>query len=276
MKTQQTEQTQQTDSTENAKQVKPLNLTIVATKLLNSERIIKALQKDDKVVTAKELARKIPYLEILGDMPLIQLSSTDDGYRYLTPSIYSRDGKPVVVLPDINATVNNDFKIINWKAGDVNNATIAHKKHDILLGAAMLFTPQTLEMIQVDFDNRLEGQGIDTLEPRWLKPAPEIELPLRSLPIDIVFTILDESDRRSKQYNTQLLNLKDEKDNIYKNVITNSDLRQLFADGCQQFKIISVEPVNVENQKSTTKAGKIRTSYRVLLEPCDGADFSDF
>lgn len=276
MKTLQTEQTQQTDSTNKTKQVKPLNLNIVATKLLNSERIIKALQKGDKVVTAKELARKIPYLEILGDMPLIQFSATDDGYRYLTPSIYCKDSKPVVVLPDINATVSNDFEIVSWKAGDVNNATIGHKKHDILLGAAILFTPQTLEMIQVDFDNRLEGQGIDTLEPRWLKSAPEIELPLRSLPIDTVFTILNESDRRSKQYNTQLLSLKDDKGYVYKNVITNSDLRQLFADGCQQFKIISVEPVNVENQKSTTKTGKIRTSYRVLLEPVGGADFSDF
>ena len=274
MKTQQTEKTQQTDSTENAKQVKPLNVTIVATKLLNSERIIKALQKDDKVVTAKELARKIPYLEILGDMPLVQLSSTNDGYRYLTPSIYSKEGKPIVVMPDINATVSNEFEIVSWMAGDVNRAVIKHKVHDVLLDAAILFTPQTLEMIQVDFDNRLEGQGIDTLEPRWLKPAPEIELPLRSLPIDIVFTIIDESDRRSKQYNTQLLDLKDEKGNVYKNVITNSDLRNLFADGCQQFKIISVENVNHENQKS--KSGKIHTSHKVLIEPIGGADFSDF
>ena len=274
MKTLQTEQTQQTDSTNKTIQVKPLNLAIVAAKLLNSERIIKELQKGDKVVTAKELARKIPYLEILGDMPLIQFSSTDDGYRYLTPSIYCKDGKPVVVLPDINATISNDFKIVSWQAGDVNNTVIKHKQHDVLLGAAISFTSQTLEMIQVDFDNRLEGQDIDTLEPRWLKPAPEIELPLRSLPINTVFSILGESERRSKQYNTQLLNLKDDTGNVYKNVITNSDLRNLFADGCQQFKIISVETVNVENQKS--KSGKIRTTYRVLLEPCDGADFSDF
>ena len=274
MKTQQIEQSQQTDSTDKTTRVKPLNLAIVATKLLNSDRVVKALQKSDKVITALELARKIPDLEILGDMPLIQLGSTDNGYRQLTPSVYCKDGKPVIVLPDINATVSDDFEIVSWQAGDVNTAVIKHKQHDVLLGAAILFTPQTLEMIQVDFDNRLEGQGIDSLEPRWLKSAPEIELPLRSLRVDTVYTILGESDRRSKQYNTQLLNLKDDKGNVYKNVITNSELRILFAEDCQQFKIISVETVNVENQKS--KSGKIRTSHKVLLEPVDGADFSDF
>lgn len=274
MKTLKTEQTEYSDLPTQTEQIKTLNLIIIATNLLNNERFVAKLQKCDRVITAKELSKKIAYLECLGDMPLIQLGISDNGYRYLIPSVYCKDGKPVIVLPDIKATVSNEFEIVRWKAGDVNNAVIKHKKHDVLLGVAILFTTQTLEMIQVDFNNDLEGKGLDSLEPRWLKPAPEIELPLRSLPMDTKFRILGESDRRSKQYNTQLLNLEDDKGNVYKNVITNSELRNLFAEGCLQFKIISVEPVNVENQKS--KSRKIRTSYKVFLEPFDGTDFSDF
>ena len=275
MNTLQNVQTEQTNPNQSA-QLKPVNLSTVATKLLNSDRIVKALSQGDKIVTALELARKIPYLECLGNMPLIQLSSTDNGDRYLVPSIYCKDDKPVIVLPDINATISNDFDLVNWQGGDVNTATIRHKDHDVLLRAAISFKPQALDMIKVDFDNRLEGEGLDSLQPQWLKLAPEIELPLRSLPINTVFTIVGESDRRSKQYNTQLLNLEDEKGDVYKNVITNSELRNLFADGCSQFKITSVETVNVENQKLKSTKEKTRTITKVLVEPIDGADFSDF
>ena len=272
MKTIQTEQTNPNQSA----QVKPVNLSIVATKLLNSDRIVKILSQGDKVITALELARKIPGLECMGNMPLIQLSSTDNGDRYLIPSVYCKDDKPVIVMPDINATVSDDFEIISWKAGDVNNAIIKHKQHNVLLGAAISFKPQALDMIKVDFDNSLEGEGIDSLQSQWLKPAPEIELPLRSLPINTVFTILEESDRRSKQYSTQLLNVEDSTGKVYKNVITNCELRNLFGDGCNQFKITSVETVNVENQKSKLSKEKTRTITKVLIEPIDGADFSDF
>ena len=253
---------------------KPINLQTIALKLLNNERIVSQLEKGDKVITAKDLASKIPSLSSLGNMPLIQLRSNEKENTYLIPSIYQKDGQCVITLPDINASITEDFEICEWQAGDVNRAIIRSKKYDVALNAAIIFTRYILETIQVEHNNRLEGVGSETLEYRWLKPAPEIELPLRSLPIDTVFTILGESDRRSKQYNTQLLNLKDNKGKVYKNVITNADLRHLYADGCQQFKIIAVETVNVEDRKN--KKGKIRTSYRVLLEPFDGADFSDF
>lgn len=275
MKTLKTVETEQTNPNKSA-QLKPLNLSIVATKLLNNDRIVAALRKGDKVITALELARKIPYLECLGNMPLVQLSSTDNGDRYLVPSVYCKDHKPVIVLPDINATVSDDFDLVSWQGGDVNTAVIKHKEHGVLLSAAISFNTQTLDMIKVDFDNLLEGQGIDSLQAHWLKPAPEIELPLRSLPINTVFTILGQSDRRSKQYNTLLLNLEDDKGNVYKNVITNSELRNLFADGEEKFKIISVETVNVEDRKSKSTKEKARTITKVLVEPIDGADFSDF
>ena len=269
-------QTEQINSNQSA-QLPPLNLSIIASKLRNSDRIVAAIQKRDMVITAKQLASKIPYLSCLGNMPLIQLSSTDNGDRYLIPSIYCKDDLPVVVLPDINATVSDDFEIVTWKAGDVNTAVIKHKEHNVLLSVAISFNSQALDMVKVDFDNRLEGEGIDSLQAHWLKPAPEIELPLKSLPIPRKFTILGESDRRSKQYSTQLLNLKDDKGNVYKNVITNSELRNLFADGCQQFKITCVKTVHVtESKNSKSGKEKTRTTTKVVLKPIDGANFSDF
>lgn len=255
---------------------KPINLQTIALKLLNNERIVSQLKNGDKVITAEELSSKIPSLKSLGNMPLIQLRANENGNSYLIPSIYQKDEKCVITLPDLNASITEDFEICEWKAGDVNRAVIRSKKDDVALNAAIIFTSYVLENIQVDHNNRLEGQGDETLDARWLKPAPEIELPLRNLPLNMELTIIGESERRSKEYNTLLFDITDSDDNLYKNVLSNADLRHLFADGCKQFKIKSVETVHVENQKAKSKKDKTRTTHKVLIEPIDGADFSDF
>jgi hypothetical protein len=169
---------------------KPINLQTIALKLLNNERIVSQLKNGDKVITALDLASKIPSLSSLGKMPLIQLRSHEKDNTYLIPSIYQKDNRCVITLPDINASITEDFEICEWKAGDVNRAIIRSKKHDVALNAAIIFTNYVLETIQVEHDNCLEGEGTETLDSRWLKPAPEIELPLRTLPINTVFTIL--------------------------------------------------------------------------------------
>lgn len=181
-----------------------------------------------------------------------------------------------ITLADINASISDAFEVIEWKAGDVNQAIIKSKEHDVTLTAAIAFTDYVIDDVRSQHGNRLEGQGLDTLDYRWLKPAPQIEIPLRNLPIGVELTIVQDNDQRTQKFNTQLIDVIDSDENLYKNVITNADLRNLIADGTKQFKINSVQPVNVENRKAKSKKDKTRTIYKVLVEPIDGTDFSDF
>jgi hypothetical protein len=256
--------------------VKPINLQSIALKLLNNDQIVSQIPDLGMVITAERLASKIPSLKVLGNMPLIQLKKTATGINHLIPTLYLHEEKCVITLADINASFTEDFEVLEWKAGDVNHAIIKSKEHDVTLTIAMALEDYVLNDVRSQHGNRLEGQGLDTLIPFWLKPAPQIELPLRNLPVGVELTIIQDNDQRSKQFNTQLVDVIDNNGNLYKNVITNADLRNLIVDGTKQFRINSVQPVNVENQKSRSKKDKTRTIYKVLVEPIDGTDFSDF
>lgn len=255
---------------------KPINLQTIALKLLNNDHIVSQVPELGMVITAQRLASKIPSLKVLGNMPLIQLKKTATGINHLIPTLYQHEEKCVIALADINASLKEDFELLEWKAGDVNQAIIKTKEHDVTLTIAIAFEDYVLNDVRSQHDNRLEGQGLDTLIPFWLKPAPKIELPLRSLPVAVELTIVQDNDQRTQKYNTQLIDVIDSNKNLYKNVITNADLRNLIADGTKQFRINSVQPINVENRKAKSRKDKIRTIYKVLVEPIDGTDFSDF
>jgi hypothetical protein len=255
---------------------KSINLQTIALKLLNNDQIVSQIPKLGMVITAQRLASKIPRLKVLGNMPLIQLKKTETGINHLIPTLYQHEEKCVIALADINASLTEDFEVLEWKAGDVNQAIIKTKEHDVTLTIAIAFEDYVLNDVRSQHGNRLEGQGLDTLIPFWLKPAPQIELPLRNLPIGVELTIVQDNDQRTKKYNTLVIDVIDNDKNLYKNVITNADLRNLIADGCKQFRINSIQPVNVENSKAKSKKDKTRTTYKVLVEPIDGTDFSDF
>jgi hypothetical protein len=255
---------------------KPINLQTIALKLLHNDQIVSQIPDLGMVITAQRLASKIPSLKVLGNMPLIQLKKSAAGINHLIPTLYRYEEECVIALADINASITDAFSVVEWKAGDINQAIIKSKEHDVTLTAAIAFEDYVVNDIRSQHGNILEGQGLDTLIPYWLRSAPQIELPLRNLPIGSELTIVQENDRRTQKYNTLLIDVIDSDGNLYKNVITNADLRNLIADGTKQFRISSVQPVNVENQKSKSKKDKTRTTYKVLLEPIDGADFSDF
>ncbi len=254
---------------------KPINLQTISLLLLSNNSIVSQLTESGIVFTASQLVSKIPSLKALGDMPLVQLRETPTGNKYRIPTLYQKDDRVVIVLPDINASITNDFEIEDWKAGDVNQAIITSKKCDVALNAAIAFTSYVLDDIRNEYNNQLEGEGLNTLKAEWLKPAPSIELPLRTLPVDVVLTIVGNDERRSKKYNTQLVDIEDSNGKLYKNVITNAELRNLIADECTQFKIRSVNTVKVEKPNSKSKKEKTRTIQKVLVEPVMSADFSD-
>jgi hypothetical protein len=253
----------------------PINLPKIALLLLSSDRIKEQVTELGLVFTAKQLNSKKPELKPLEDLPLIQLRKTATGNNYRTLCLYQKEGEVVIVLPDINATIAQGFEIKEWKAGDVNQAVIVSQKDNVALNVAIAFTDYALDEIRSSYDNLLEGEGIETLKADWLRDAPEIELPLRELPIGVKLTVVGNSDRRSKKYNTLLVDIKDSDGKLYKNVLTNTDLRSLIAANCQEFKITSVIPTQVKNEYPRSKE-KTRTIHKVFLEPIDSTDFSDF
>ena len=255
---------------------KTINLNTISFLLLGNDNITSKVTEQGIVFTANQLVSKIPDLKPLGDMPLIQLYKSHAGISYRIPTLYQEDNEVVIILPDINASETKDFIIGNWQAGDINQGIIVNKDNKVSLTASIAFTPYVLDFVRKEHDNNLEGEGIDTLKADWLKTSPSLELPLRTLPPDVILTIIGNSDRRSKKYNTQLVDIEDSEGNLYKNVITNADLRNLIADDCTQFKIKSVKTVKVEKQNSKSTKEKTRTIQKVCLEPVMSADFSDF
>ena len=252
---------------------KPISLKVIGSLLLSNNSVASTLSENPRVFTAKELKNKFPVLKPLGDTPLIQLYKTDSGNSCRIPCLYTKDEQVVIAMPDLNATITNDFTVEQWQAGDVNKAVITCKKTGISLSAAIAFKNYFLEHIRVDRDNHCQSDSVEKLNIQWLEDAPAIEIPLRKLPLNEILTIISISDVRSKKYNTQLVNIKTSNGNIYKNVLTNSSLRELIADDIKQFKITDVVPMPTKNRNSSKR--ETRTIQKVFLEPVMSADFSE-
>lgn len=253
-----------------ALETSPLNLQFLALLLLNNENIKSKISNKGLEFTGNKLASKIDILKPLGEMILITLKQNEYG-DYRVASLYQKEGCIVVVLPDLNATITNIFEVKQWQAGDTNEALIVSKKGNISLLIPIAFTDYFLEEVRVNHNNQLEGD-YSSLNPDWLRKAPEIELPLQLLPLSEVLTI-KKSDARSKKYQTLLLDIESEDGTLFKNVISNSELRNLITNGCKQFKITGIKTLNVNSKDSKQKN---RTIQKVLVEPTGiNADFSD-
>ncbi|NJL51817.1 MAG: hypothetical protein HC930_05565 [Hydrococcus sp. SU_1_0] len=127
---------------------KPINLQTIALKLLNNDRIVSQIPDLGMVITAQRLASKIPILKVLGDMPLIQLNKTSTGISHLIPTLYQHNEQCVITLADINASVSDAFELVEWKAGDVNQAIIKSKEHDVTLTAGIAFEDYVLNDVR--------------------------------------------------------------------------------------------------------------------------------
>ena len=242
-----------------------IDLREIALKLLANKVIADKITDIGIVFTANQLAKKIPVLEKLGSMPLISLRKDERGNpSYVLPTLYSNGDSFVVCLPNLNRSTADNFEVVSWQIGDVSSCTLKTNAN-ILLKSAIACTKEILDDVRSEFNGQLEGEGTDTLKPLWLKEKPQIELPLRTLPVGEAFEIIDLAGR-SRKYSTPMINLKDSHGSQYQNVITNSALRNLIDSGCKQFMIKEIMQITKD---------KTRTD-KVLLTPLDGADFSDF
>jgi len=241
-----------------------IELPEIALKFSSIDAITSTLSDSQLTFTAKQLLKKYPELTSLGNTPLITLKKNVDGsIKQLIPTIYNDHDELVICLPDLNRSVSNLFKIESWQIGDVSNCTL-QTNDGIILKGAIACTRDILDDVRTEYDGQLEGEGTDTLKSLWIKKKPEIELPLRTLPVGMSFEVIS-TGTRSRKYSTLMVNLKDPSGNEYHNVITNSALRNLMDSGCKEFMIKEILPL----KKDKTRSDK------VIITPLDGADFSD-
>lgn len=246
-----------------------IDLQEIAQKLVNNEKIIESAKKQKTLIKASNICNKIPSLKSLGDLPLISIGLGKQGnLQALTICLYRDGQKAVFCLPNLNATVTDQLILESFKTGKQGYAIATNRDKSIRLKTAI---SNSLEYLaELEFEDKLGIEGIaEKLDISWLKERPILEIPLKSLEQNTVYSIT-RIGHFSKQFKTPLIDVKDESENEFFNVITNSFLARYSDEIGKKFKITSIVE---ETQKVKGKTQKI-TKVNVL--PLDGLDFSEF
>lgn len=246
-----------------------IDLQEISQKLVNNPTIIETAKKQRVTIKGFKLAEKIPSLKSLGDLPLISIAMNKQAnLQSLIVCLYRDGQKAVFCLPDLNATVTDELILESFKTGKQGYAIATNKAKTIRLKTAI---SNSLEhLAELEFEDKLGIEGIEEkLDISWLKERPILEIPLKSLEINKVYTVT-KIGSFSKQFKTPLIDVKDELGNEFFNIITNSFLARYSDEIGKKFKITSIVE---ETQKIKGKTQKI-TKVNVL--PLDGLDFSEF
>ena len=246
-----------------------IDLQEIAQKLLNNEKIIESAKKQKTLIKASNICNKIPSLKSLGDLPLISIAMNKQAnLQSLIVCLYRDGQKAVFCLPDLNATVTDELILESFKTGKQGYAIATNRDKSIRLKCAISNSLEHLS--ELEFEDRLGYEGtIENLDVSYLKERPILEIPLKSLEINKVYTVT-KIGSFSKQFKTPLIDVKDELGNEFFNIITNSFLARYSDEIGKKFKITSIVE---ETQKVKGKTQKI-TKVNVL--PLDGLDFSEF
>ena len=247
-----------------------IDLQKIAQKLINNEKIIENAKKQKTLIKASNLSNKIPSLKSLGDdLPLISIAMNKSGnLQALTICLYRDGQKAVFCLPDLNATVTDLLILESFKTGKQGYCIATNQDKSIRLKCAIANSENHL--IELEFEDKLGYEGIgEKLDISWLKERPILEIPLKSLEINTVYTVT-KIGSFSKQFKTPLIDLENESGNRFFNVITNSFLAR-YAEIGKKFKIVSIVE---ETQKNNN--GKTQKITKVNVLPLDGEDFSSF
>lgn len=246
-----------------------IDLSEIAQKLLNNEKIIESAKKQRVTIKSSKLAEKIPSLKSLENLPLISFFLNKNGsLQALTICLYRDNQKAVFCLPDVNATVTDELFLESFKTGKQGFAIATNRDKSILLKTAISNSLEHLS--ELEFEDRLGIEGtVENLDVSYLKERPILEIPLKSLEINKVYTVT-KIGSFSKQFKTPLIDVRDQSGNEIFNVITNSFLARYSDEIEKKFKITSIVE---ETQKVKGKTQKIT---KVNILPLDGKDFSSF
>jgi len=251
----------------------PIDLPTIALKLTTDNEAIREKAKSNSlIITAKKLATKLPELTKLGNLPLILISHRKKVYQTLLPAIYRLNDEIVITLPDLNCSVTKEFEIESFKIEQYSTAIIKHKKSEVLLkinlGVNIDFKFKMLD----DFLDTLEGKGEElTTDMLLKKPFPE--KPLKVLKKGETYTIISHH-KKSKEFKTTMIDVKDSLGNVIENVICNSDLARYAINNGEKFKIRDIKEVKQKILTGKDK-GKTKAIIKIEIIPLDGDNFSD-
>lgn len=251
-------------------EIKPedfVDLEEILNKILNSPVIIESAKKQRVIIKASHVSNKIPSLKSLGDLLLFSIGLNKQGNLQASTICLYRDGqKAVFCLPDLNLAVTDELILESFKTGKLGYCVATNRDKTIRLKCAIKNSHDHL--IELEYEDKLGYEGIaEKLDISWLEERPITEIPLKTLQINVIYTITG-IGKTTKNYNTPLVDVKDELGNKIFNVITNSFLARYADKIGKKFKIVSIVE---ETQKIKGKPQKI-TKVNVL--PLDGKDFS--
>lgn len=286
-----------TAKTSDSKTVKAIDCLAVAANLeIDAKKVHELIEKTGKpvILTVKNLKSKYPELSTLPDtLPLFRLrknTTIANVYDCSTLKIYKDDsGQSKVFDCELNPL---DAEIISFKTGIAGFGII--KIGDLQLTIAISCNDDhrvlSLEMAQ-EFDNNepfqdehgnefnvngFVGNGTPPSEYLALVPRPETPLHSPDLLESTVYEIVA-SGKKSRQYDTPLLDIKDEQGKIFKNVICNSALSRIFEkNGIGAKFSISQRYKNEDKNGNTIKTSKgDKEVWKCKIKDLQDIDLSD-
>ena len=238
-------------------------LSEIGQNLINNENIKEKELKSPLIVLAKNIKDLKGLLP--NSMPVFKVYRDLSGMiRYLTLGIYQQDNKPVVVCPNLNADILESFKIESFKIyNNLTTATIRYQETSLIVPIALSDEGRIYAL-----DNPSVEDIGSNLNPILLKEVPKLEVPLRNLSTNIIYTIIG-TGKKSGKYNTPLIDIQDESGKQIKNVLCNNFL-SLYADISKQFKITEIVEQKRKSQIGTKKDGtpKYETKIITIVNIC--------
>jgi len=285
-----------TAKTSEAKTVKTIDCLTIASNLeIDAKKVHEIINKTGKpvILTAKNLKPKYPELSSLPDtLPLFRLrknATIDNVYECDTLKIFKDDsGQSKVFDCELNPL---DSKIMSFKSGVAGFAVIKIDDLELTIGMSCSDDHRVLSLeMAEEFDhnepfedehgnqfdvNGFTGLGTPPSEYLALVPRPELPLYSQDLLENVQYEIIGHG-KKSRQFDTPLLDIKDEQGKIFKNVIANSALSRIFEKNGVGAKFSIVQRFQkLDREGNPIKSSNKKDIWEVRIKDLQAVDLSD-
>lgn len=286
-----------TAKTSEAKTVKTIDCLAIASNLeIDAKKVHEIINKTGKpvILTAKNLKPKYPELSSLPDtLPLFRLrknATIDNVYECDTLKIFKDDsGQSKVFDCELNPL---DCKFISFKSGVAGYAVVKIDNLELTIGISCSDDHRVMSLeIAEEFDhnnpvedghgnqfdiNGFTGKGTPPSDYLALVPRPELPLYSPDLLENAIYEIVGHG-KKSRQFDTPLLDIKDEQGKIFKNVIANSALSRIFEKNGvgAKFSIIQRYIPQDKEGKAIKSSGNGKEVWKVKIKDHQDIDLSD-
>ncbi len=272
-------------------------LEIAASLEIDAKKVHEIIQKTGKpvILTVKNLKVKYPELNSLPDtLPLFRLrknATIDNVFECDTIKIFKDDDGNVYAFDcELNAIIN--AKIKNFKTGIAGYAVVTINDLELTVGLSCSDDHRVMSLeIAESFDhnnpvedehgnqfdiNGFTGLGTPPSDYLALVPRPEIPLYSPDLLENAIYEIIGHG-KKSRQFDTPLLDIKDEQGKIFKNVICNSALSRIFEKHGigAKFSIVQRYIPQDKEGKAIKSSGNGKEVWKVKIKDLQAVDLSD-